>query len=310
MEAKLINDQCFICKKKCRKSVASIKKIWPQKKDVLFCNRCKLYFLKEMPSEDELHFYYNQYYHYSFIQNIFKKLFRYFRSSSQFDYISKTINKDNYNDFTILEIGACDGTLLNFFKKRGANVKGTEFSEEFNNYSMKKYKISLDKIDFFRINGKFDLIIMSHVFEHMTQPEEVLKKISTILKKNGVCFFEFPNSPGINDAILLKQYLNTAHTLNFSLKSAAKMLSNFRILDIGRFYYNLDFIKSSRDQRVVAENLLTGKNTRANNIIKLVKYIFYSALQPSKSSIRLNPNKEYAGLGENIRIIYGQNNSK
>ena len=44
-----------------------------------------------------------------------------------------------------------------------------------------------------KIRTKFDYILFSHVIEHLKNPIFVLKKLRTILKKNGTLLIETPN---------------------------------------------------------------------------------------------------------------------
>lgn len=44
-----------------------------------------------------------------------------------------------------------------------------------------------------KINTKFDYILFSHVIEHLKNPIFVLKKLKSILKKNGTLLIETPN---------------------------------------------------------------------------------------------------------------------
>lgn len=47
--------------------------------------------------------------------------------------------------------------------------------------------------DILKINKKFDLIILNHVFEHLVNPILYLKKIKQLLKKNGLIVLQMPN---------------------------------------------------------------------------------------------------------------------
>ena len=68
-------------------------------------------------------------------------------------------------------------------------------------YNSKRIK-DLNKIQNFKklysqkiqkINKKFDIIILNHVFEHLVNPILYLKKIKQLLKKNGLIILQMPN---------------------------------------------------------------------------------------------------------------------
>lgn len=45
----------------------------------------------------------------------------------------------------------------------------------------------------FELNEKFDFISFHHSFEHLENPIEVLKKVTSLLTDNGTCLLRFPN---------------------------------------------------------------------------------------------------------------------
>ena len=46
--------------------------------------------------------------------------------------------------------------------------------------------------DLTNVEGKFNLIVLSHILEHLTNPFEYLKLIHRLLVKNGTLFIEIP----------------------------------------------------------------------------------------------------------------------
>jgi 2-polyprenyl-3-methyl-5-hydroxy-6-metoxy-1,4-benzoquinol methylase len=52
-------------------------------------------------------------------------------------------------------------------------------------------------IEQIKSNEKFDLIILSHVLEHLLNPSVFLKKIKSILSDNGILYIEVPSLEGI-----------------------------------------------------------------------------------------------------------------
>lgn len=96
-----------------------------------------------------------------------------------------------------LDVGTNMGFFLNNAKKwKGWNLYGVEPSP------------SLSEIarDYFGLNVKtaflenahfesvfFDVVTMTDVFEHITEPERMLKEVYRILKRNGILFIKVPN---------------------------------------------------------------------------------------------------------------------
>jgi len=102
----------------------------------------------------------------------------------------------NYLGLTILEIGAGSGETLLELKKTGiANkIYGYDLVDiclnksEFESFIVGN--IEKDPIPF---NEKFDIIILADVLEHLVEPEKVLEKLISFLKKNGKIYISLPN---------------------------------------------------------------------------------------------------------------------
>ena len=101
---------------------------------------------------------------------------------------------------SVLDIGSGTGAFLKFLKENfNYNLFGTEFADEViedlvNIVGEKEkifHKIKLEDIDF---NGlDFEIITLWGVLEHIYNPLEVLKKISSIISANGIMLALVPN---------------------------------------------------------------------------------------------------------------------
>ncbi len=96
------------------------------------------------------------------------------------------------------------------------------YNEFFSNQTIKKYKL----------NKKFDVVVHSHLFEHIYQPQDFLSSIYNSLKDNGLHIFAVPNmepmvKKGIASAMNFEHpfYLNE-YTIKILLKK-----TGFRILE-------------------------------------------------------------------------------
>lgn len=301
---------CLICESnKHLLHVSQVKDIWLQNYPVVYCGYCKFYFLSKVPSTHEIELYYkNEYHKYSPIAYFFKKIFRNFRSSSQYYYLKKYLNLFNCS---ILEIGAGDGLLLSYFKDKN-KVEGIEFSKKFKEFSKKRYNIDLKDQDIFKLSGKYDLIILSHVLEHLPNIDLVLKKIKGLLSSGGHLFIELPNSPlpENEDQLYLQKYLNTAHLNNFTVESLAALFKKFgfEIIANDRYYYNLPNNLVGQDKRNIASIFLSGEGLIVKYLKSIVLYIIKSLISPKNSYINVGLNREYLGFGDCIRIILKNSN--
>ena len=68
------------------------------------------------------------------------------------------------------------------------------YSREIENFTI--YDEPIEKINF---NGKkFDVVFLLQVFEHISNPQNLLNQIKKCLNENGIIYIEVPN---INDAL-------------------------------------------------------------------------------------------------------------
>lgn len=90
----------------------------------------------------------------------------------------------------IIDIGCGTGKLLLKMQNNGFNnLEGIDLfiddNFEYNNIIIKKQ-------DLFHITKKYDLIMLNHSFEHMEEPEKVLKQLKSCLTSNGTILIRIP----------------------------------------------------------------------------------------------------------------------
>jgi SAM-dependent methyltransferase len=99
----------------------------------------------------------------------------------------------------VLEIGCGEGIFLEELKKRGFDVSGIEPSitavkrARMKGLNVQQGYFSSEMLD----NKNFDIIVMSHVLEHMPNPSEILKTIASLLHDDGLLFLVQTNYRGL-----------------------------------------------------------------------------------------------------------------
>ncbi len=123
----------------------------------------------------------------------------------------------------VLEVGCGAGGILSVFKDNGCKVLGLDFDEDYLNSARKNgINVKNGSIDILEESDQYDLIILSHVLEHIAKPIIFLKKLSKHLNKNGLVFIEVPSIDNINlgDYKLdLLNYWQNAHVIHFTSES-------------------------------------------------------------------------------------------
>ena len=97
---------------------------------------------------------------------------------------------------SVLDVGCGRGLLLRAFQQSGFNVTGTEFSDEACRYAREVLKIPVrvGLLESLHLpeNG-FDVVVMWHVLEHMSDPRSVLLEVARILRPGGIFLVGVPN---------------------------------------------------------------------------------------------------------------------
>ena len=118
-------------------------------------------------------------------------------------YIMQNVDTENKN-IRVLEIGCGYGGNLIPFLEMGFECYGVELEEPNYNNALKFYeenplkaKLTLINKDIYEVTpnetgGKFDIIFLRDVIEHIPKQEQFMRHLKKFIAKNGVVFFAFP----------------------------------------------------------------------------------------------------------------------
>ena len=139
---------------------------------------------------------------------------------SQYKYCKQYLE----NRKTILEIGSGQGQASWWFEQEGFMVTGIEpdlKNVELINMKLKNGRCIQGSGENFSIYEKFDLIWMSHVLEHLINPNYFFSRIKNNMKDGGIFFIEVPNCENLS--VLKTSIELVPHTFHFSKKSLEKL---------------------------------------------------------------------------------------
>lgn len=145
----------------------------------------------------------------------------------------------------VLEIGCAEGKQLEIFKSRGWDTLGIEpnryLAKECKRLGINTIEGYIEKIKF--PERSFDLVIATHVLEHLRNPCIVVKKISQLLKDDGRIILEVP---------LNICYGHPEHLFFFSKRSLTKLLVQNGFIITKEFRY-LDKLFNNDNYAVMAK---------------------------------------------------------
>ncbi len=188
---------------------------------ICICHICGMIYVSEYLKDNDLSNYYSKMSAYEFTEYDYefpedhKK-----RSNEQFEYLSKYNNKFQ----SVIDIGCSLGYTLSLFKNTGSNVLGIEPSHILKRIAKEKYGVEV-YTDFitedFNINRKFELVILSHILEHLKKPNCIISNLKNIINSKSLVYIEVPSIEYFDERDLFQ--FSFEHINYFSFGS----LSNF-----------------------------------------------------------------------------------
>ena len=160
----------------------------------------------------------------------------------RYQFIKKIIPKKS----RVLEIGSGHGFFLEIMKTNGFDIIGYDISKEKRKYSKKVTDVPVYDINInekISMDDKFDIVVLFHTLEHITEPITLLKNIKKLLKPKGKILIEVPNSDDFHlklNKFYKEFYWERAHIHYFSPKILKNVIhkggfKNIRIVGVQRY---------------------------------------------------------------------------
>lgn len=248
------------------------------------CNKCGFIFQYPLPSAEQISAFYPSEYEVYEEESRLKKVSGLRKSILKKYYGYSHLNTNFFNDTIcfisrlfsnkyevhykpngkLLDVGCGNGRYLDGMKKLGWQIKGVEFNEG----AVRVCNLSGLNVhhgDLFSANfetNSFDVINVSHVIEHVPNPNEFFKELTRILNKNGTLIIKTPNSEALG-----RNFFNT----------------NWYANDVPRHLY----LFSEKNLNVLADLCglkITQLQTRSSPkiILNSLDYVLNNKAKPSK----------------------------
>lgn len=184
----------------------------------------------------------------------------------------KEIIKQKKNG-TILDVGCGSGLFLSYFKKKGWNVFGTEISKEISKFSSEMFGIKPligDLLNLKLSENYFDVITINNVLEHLSQPNETLLKIKSLLKDDGILEITVPNIESLGAKIFGNDWYHLdpgRHLFHFFPAKLEEMLkkTGFKIFKTSHSYFIHNYAGIFESLRTKYSPKYSSKSARAAN---------------------------------------------
>jgi len=136
----------------------------------------------------------------------------------------------------VLEVGCGAGGILRYFEKKGHETIGIDLGDQYVNYGIETHGLNLQvgSLKSIQLDKKPDVVIYSHVLEHLTSPIDELICLKDLITDQTIVYVEVPGIFNLKKHYRwdILRYLQNAHNYYFSLSSLSNVLfkSGYQIL--------------------------------------------------------------------------------
>ena len=185
-------NRCYLCNNETLDQVEGSVRDYPHLK-ILKCGKCGLVFLDSFAHIDET-YYENS----KMLTEASLSLDKWAKENyEQNDSRAKALTPSIINKL-VLDFGCGEGGFLNNIKPIAKACCGVEMAKILREQIVEKYKIQMFP-NMEAVNGKFGVMTMFHVIEHLKDPIATLNLMKKNLADDGMIYIETPN---VNDALL------------------------------------------------------------------------------------------------------------
>jgi len=197
------------------------------------CKHCGLVQRNPQPDKNEILSRYSDTYGNDYLsyelknETAFLKLQQLALKDAGFSKVEKTLFAEAKNP-AILDIGCATGALIASLRGKGWRVTGVEISPSAiyakNERKLDVRDIPLEENHF--PDNSFDVILASHLIEHLNEPKSFLEETYRILKTNGSLFITTPDISGFQSRLFGSRWRSAIfdHLYLFSRRTLSKML--------------------------------------------------------------------------------------
>lgn len=198
----------------------------------VICMSCEMIFVSPMPSDEDLANYNASYFetaHGGLANSPIEKLFFKGIASLRLSYLKKFLERHNIKCRHVLEFGPGPGYFAKCWLEQDHQII---YSAVETDRASHKYLEHLG-VNLIRSSDQIqsDVVVMSHVLEHVPNPVEFIKKATQGLIPGGALFIEVPCQDWAH------KLLDEPHILFFDKNPMRRMLENLGFTDIELAYF-------------------------------------------------------------------------
>jgi len=227
-------DKCLVCNTNSAKNLYKFQSKDDNWYSALKCRNCGLVYASPQPVLT--HEAINEIYSSDYYANYYGPKQDY-QDRLMTDYYMKCYEKEYavYNEYaekkeirTVFDVGCGDGKFLEIFKKHGWQCTGLEPSTTSRAKAIEKGFTVID-VPFLEVSndiGKFDMIFLDNVIEHINEPNPFIAKAYSLLNPGGIFVLKTPNSDSLNESLETLMLRTLPRKVNNAIMGSIKKYFN------------------------------------------------------------------------------------
>jgi len=284
-ETNKIDWQCPVCMSReyetLEKHRSSAKMFEGTKTKLITCSTCSAKSVYPMPSEQDICELNKSFWEYQSDTRSARRRY-YAQALYRVEYLRNYLN--NLKDMEILDIGSGHAYIYDVLDPETNDLDYSVVEADTNMRNELRRK-GIERV-YEEVGAtkhlKFDLIILSHILEHLREPKRYLEEVKHVLKENGYMFVEVPNQDDLH-----KQDLG-AHLVVFNPNSLRKLFEELHfsvvnMVTVGSDIGDLIERKSMVKIRDMTKNLRASIKSHVPQIARLIKLMKGRYLRQSRN---------------------------
>ena len=164
-----------------------------KKTEIVKCNGCNLMYTNPRISDPGSFYHGSEEYYLEEAKLIFEKKKVSHRWPNYLNDVK--LLKEHKKSGKLLDIGSNYGFFSMLTREHGFTPTCVEPSKTLAKIAKDKFNLNVQNcfLDEFKTKEKFDVITLTDVFEHITEPKEMLQQCRTLLNDEGIIFIKVPN---------------------------------------------------------------------------------------------------------------------
>ncbi len=249
------------------------------------CAYCGLVYTSPRMTKESYHHFYNSEYRKLYVakktavQSFFESQKR--KGQRIYDFLNKHQLLSDAPLF-VFEVGCGAGGILEFFREKGHAVKGIDLGEKYIAYGKRTFGLNPDVgvLSNCKMDKKPDVIIYSHVLEHILDLNDELQTIKENITEHTLIYIEVPGVKEIhkNYESNILRYFQNAHTFHFSLETLANLFAKngFELIHGNQFVqavfkYNKNTVIIQSDYSKTKEYILSIEEKKGSYSFTLMR---------------------------------------